>query len=314
MEKQKMKISAHELLLEYLFKRLGNGIADGLSEEDFLAFTSEMLKVINSKQYEHYEFYMEEIGYEQLCLELLKESKAYWVNQNLEFKDGKLYANYNLKVYKRSGMNDLAHQISSFLYGYSGREFSDKNSEVSNYNLELVPKETLMISKKIAAYIVNDLMNRYVKSKIASGNWPSQCSNIDEYIFEKDLASTIKLEGTREAFIGLYNHSIRVVAEMLRDNPNLQLSNNKKNCLAWANFEKLIRPFPFIHSHIYSEYELRNKEILIKVEDEKAHLSECECIDSDPYGDFSDDIKRTTGMLKNASNDVWEKRIEKVAS
>jgi len=53
---------------------------------------------------------------------------------------------------------------------------------------------------------------------ISVGNWPKQCTNIHEFIFEKDLGKQINLAGAKERFIEVYKNCIEVISNLIDNN------------------------------------------------------------------------------------------------
>jgi hypothetical protein len=193
----------------------------------------------------------------------------------------------------------MPSKIINYIILYVNNKKKDVIYDAQTFDLSSITEEQLKKSKQIAAYIVNDLVERYLDDQIECKCWPDQCRDISEFIFDKDLGSIINVKGTRSNFLGLYKNAVCVIANLCKTHETFEISNNEDNCLAYNNFLKIVGPFPFIRDYIYSSYELRNKEIIIKVNSDYVHLEESQCMFSNPYGEWLDDIENKNQKLDN---------------
>lgn len=302
------KLSGEILFIKYLLERLKNGLSDGISSNEFSGFIRDMLENISNER--ECLFYVEDQDLKSIYNKITeKDGQLCGWGEVLKFKDDKVFATYNFCAWtSATGMEDY-YQVRNFIDSYVKKTVENNKQGISVFNLDIVSKEVLNLSKQIAAYIVYDLMGRYISNQIEKNNWPSQCRHIEEYVIEKDLATIIRLDMTRKTVIDLYNHSVRVIADMIYHDEELQLSNSKGNPLAYSNFFKIIAPFLFLHCHIYNQYKMYNKSITIKLEKTEASSSEIQCVGSDPYGEWSDDYESKNKILSSEQYISFEKSI-----
>ena len=193
-----------------------------------------------------------------------------------------------------------------------------KVSNLSEYPLSRINDDNFETSKKVAAYFVNDLIERYLKNRVENRSWPKQCNDADEYIFKRNIGRVIDENGTKENFKKAYYQAIRIIAESLENKQSLSdiviISNNSNKCLAYANYLKIVTPetLSFLMRYRYNEYQLRNASIDVSVINNQAKFETSECVYSDPYGEWSDDYSQKKGTINDVPVLVMEKRIGKV--
>ncbi|MDD2435640.1 MAG: hypothetical protein PHO63_05260 [Bacilli bacterium] len=156
-----------------------------------------------------------------------------------------------------------------------------KEVKISDFDFNKLNDEQLKLAKKVSSYIVYDLMDKYVVDMIASRKWPQQCIKIEEYIIEKDLASIINLEGTRNKFIDLYQHAVKTIGHLIDEEKDVIISNSDSNCLTFSNFLKITEPFPLIKKYHWDGYKTSHKKIQIIINN-----NECDLLEINNLKDF----------------------------
>ncbi len=324
MEGTGIKITTEKALLEYLFERLSKGITEGISEKNFYMFLNEVVKNINEdKSISASKVFYETEPYKDIA-QRTRELTTREYNKNvtgIDIKRGVVCPNYNLVKdnfgsswgkYSTFGSGVRQTIMSSSLSQYV------KNPKLSYFSCSKASDNNFELAKKIGAYFINDLIVRYINKKSKEGFWPSQCKNIDEYIFKRNIAAMIDEPGTKENLTNAYYHAIRVITKMLEinnySNGKLVFSNDRKRLLAHANFLKIVLPeqISFLRHYTYNEYELFNANINASVIDNEAYYDNSECISSDPYSEWSDEYRSNKGIIDNAPVYVMERRIGKV--
>ncbi len=304
----KIRVRGSDLIADYLRKKLGSANDNSVSEEEFIKFLNDMIESINDHKYSSWKYVLDDQSFEEMCHQAIVIESKPW-GQALKFENNILSATYVLKAGKLWNRPD-DYNIRNFMCNHNTKLIEEKKQEVNNFDLSTLSGNELQLSKKIAAYIVFDLIQRYVKEMTERGSWPKQCKDINEFIFEKDLATVIALDGTRETFINLYKHAVGCIAEKIVVEKDFQLSNNRQLCLAHANFARITDPFPSFARYVYNESELHNNSILIKVKDGKAISSEEKCTYSDPYGEWSDDMVRGEKNLTAYDCPMLEEKVK----
>lgn len=209
--------------------------------------------------------------------------------------------------------------MSTFESEFAKQELDDMIKKYALFRDILIEDESpkkYQMSKNVAGFLVEDLIKRYVESKIKEGKWPSQCKDIDKYIFERDIASAIDESGTCELFRKLYIHTINTICRLLKQSGKqvIKISNNSYNMLAHANYLKILIPeeLKFLHKYVHNPYEEKDKSFVITINQDNATYSGCACVDSDPYGEWSDTYEYYDGNVSNEFASIMEKRIGKI--
>ncbi|MDD4706481.1 MAG: hypothetical protein PHS24_04665 [Bacilli bacterium] len=246
-------------------------------------------------------FVPDEEDFDEICKRIIESQKLNLWGREVKFENGILYATYGLQGKRIMEWNTFG-DIKIFINSYVSKQVEGITLDTDNFDLSSITKEQLRKSKQIAAYIVNDLMERYLEAQVESKRWPKQCRDVAEFIFDKDLGSIINVEGTKSNFLDLYKNAVCIIANLYKTHDTFEISNNEYNCLAYNNFLRIVRPFPFIRNEKYCSDKLGNKEIIIKVQGDDINLRETQCIFSDPYGDWSDEFKTENKKLGNEDN------------
>lgn len=321
MARDKITIANEDVLLEYLYARLNKGITEGINEKDYFCFLNALLENINTDKSDYsIRAVSPNENFSTIVEKTIDKVKYnYSSRSGIDFKNGVIYPNYDLfelewskyKLFRDHGRGQklTVETISQFVPTPNLSTFSLKDSNDENFEL----------AKKIAAYYINNLIERYLEDRIEKRYWPTQCRNADEFVFKRDIGKSIDEKGTKENFEIAYYQAIRVITELLEtkqhSSENVALSNNEANCLAYANYLKILVPEPlsFLLPYRYNQYRLRNANINVSIQNNEAKFSNSECIYSDPYGDCSRDYKTTDGTIDNIPVQVMEKRIGKIS-
>ncbi|MFA5459344.1 MAG: hypothetical protein WC267_02080 [Bacilli bacterium] len=304
---------------------MDKGIPEGITEKDYFDFRSALLKNINTDELLDTLFNSIRVVSPNETFSTIVDKaankiiKEYGNNvSGLDLKNGTVYPNYNLR---RLQGDDYS------LFRNSGRAkwLRDKTisqfvqlPNLSVYSLNDASDENFELAKKAASYLINDLIERYLRHRIKAGCWPIQCKDADEFIFNRNVGKLINEKGTKENFELAYYQAIRVIAKLLetrqRSNESVELSNNDANCLAYSNYLKILIPetLSFLLPYRYNEYELRSANITVSILYDEAKFNNSECVYSDPYGDWNDDYKKTEGTINDIPVRVMEKRIGKI--
>ncbi|MDD4283062.1 MAG: hypothetical protein PHX03_04650 [Bacilli bacterium] len=321
MTKKIVDIKSENVFLEYLYARLDKGITEGITEEDYSNFLNTIVNNINSDESDYsIRTIMPSDSFLNIAEKAMEKTVLPYNKKltGLDLKNGILYPTYNLRKLE---WNDY-----KLFRGFGrGQDLVNKTLEqhikvpnLSEYPLNESNNDNFETSKKVAAYFVNDIIERYLKDRVEKGCWPKQCKDSDEFIFKRNIGKLIDEKGTKENFKIAYYQAIRVITELLENkeslSDNLIVSNNDKFCLAYANYLKIITPeaLSFLLPYRYNEYQLRNARIDVSIINNQTQFKTSECIYSDPYGDWSDDYSRKEGIINDVPVLVMEKRIGKI--
>lgn len=298
-------INLEKLIITYLSEMLESGITSGVTEEDFFCFVEKLENEFNYT-------IIEKCSFENI---ICKANEFYFKSEAgilmvSEAEKNIAKPTYHLK--KVDKVNELWPRHYTVL-----KNVIAEKTEIIQYNFDMIerfPGKIISVANKVAAVYVNDAINRYVKSKIDDGRWPRQCSDIDEYIFKRDIARYIDEEGTRKTLHEAYIHAIAAVCNIMHLKSGegvIEFSNDKRNLLAYANFKQLYLPeqFGFLGRFVYSEYEIKNKQINLAINVETVSFSTLSCTYSDPYGEWSDEFEHKSGLVDDRAVEIMKKRL-----
>lgn len=321
MKKEIINIKAESILAECFRSLLTTGITIGITEKMFNEFVNELVNKLNINSSEFAsEIMIKPDSFENIVERMNKIHSERVIGVQLEsiIGDGgnKMFIalpTYELKKWEY-------RQFETGLYGREKRIFDAilQDKIVSQFpNESKIVSEKSDIAKKVASFFVNDLIERYVKSRISKGYWPSQCRDIDKYIFDRDIGKCIDENGTADIFKKVYLHAINEVCLLLSDKKaeTIEISNNPYHMLAHANFLKFVIPedLSFLKQYVYHKYEEHDAAITVTISKNEVKFRSSACVFSDPYGEWSDAYKYEKGTIGAQSVEIMEKRIGIIA-
>lgn len=320
-KKEIINVKSESILAQYFKALLKNGITIGITEKMYNDFVDEFVSKVNTDDSEFARnIIIESYSFENIVKIVNTMNKPYFSSvevirlETIISSDNKktliAFPTYDLKEW-----NYELYKLG--LFGRQQKIFEGiMKSKIESYfptsNVKII-SERLDVAKKVASFFINDLIERYVKFRISKGYWPSQCKDIDKYIFDRDIGKYIDESGTAETFKKLYLHAINVVSLLLEDKKTdtIKISNDPYNMLAHANFLKFIMPekFSFLKQYIHNKYEERDAAITVTISQNKVEFTSSACVFSDPYGEWSNEYKNERGDIGNKSVEIMEKRI-----
>ena len=232
----------HERLLVNLFYYLlSKGITKPVTEKQYFSIVNETLKKINQSKSnlvpaiykvedESFEDIVAKATLLERCtrkgIEIYKYRGYLAARPTYDLSRPSFWQDVRVNWYPKQ--QDIFHSvIDSKIHQITSRKVQ----------MQSVSEEQLNLAKKVAAVFVNDIVKKYVDRAVENKRWPSQCKDVDEYIFNRNIASYIDEQGTAEIFCKLYNHAIQVVCNLIRENKgSFQISNKEQDALAFANF------------------------------------------------------------------------------
>lgn len=314
-------IENERAILEILNFKLKNGITTGISENDYDAFIELLIYGIKKDEYEkNKKIIYEKKPFKELCDNVDKKIRPSYKNNVLyvTYQKGIIKPTYDLKLpeWREYYLFEDTYSLRNRLVEKSLKNFIKVDFSSSKTSLIKVENEKLNLAEKVGAFFVNDLITRYIKNSIEKKRWPSQCSDADKYIFDRDIASLIDEKGTKKTFKFAYYQAIRVIVEMMKKNNEIRLSNDDSNVLAYANFLKMLAPYDlrFLKEYKYDKYEMHNASIEVTIKENEAKLKTYTCADCDPYDDFGDSYTSEDMIINNNPVQVMKKRIGEIKS
>lgn len=318
----KKVIKPESILAQCFSVLLKNGITNGITENMYNDFVDEFSKKVNiySSRFGD-EIIVEPDSFENIVQRMNKIHSSTEDGIRLEtiIGDGDkkeliAFPNYNLARWKYDLFNMRLFESQEKIF--KDTILSKSTQYFPTFSMEII-KEIPDVAKKAASFFVNDLIERYVKSRISKGYWPSQCRNVDEYIFKRNIGKCIDEAGTIETFKKAYVYAINVVCLLIADEKKdtIEISNNPYNMLAHANFLKFVMPeeFSFLKPYVYNEYEEHDVAITLTIFQNRVKFRSSACVYSDPYGEWSDEYKYEKGEIGNQPVEIMERRIGAIA-
>ena len=317
MQKDITIIKAETLLLYAFKKQFSLGVTYGLSEEQFQDIITELEnKTSNDSSIYARSVKVQYEGFESAIKEANKINSNLYDGIRLEIKDNKKWAiaTYELKEgdYKSYRVDLYPAQL-KILDDILEKKICTKSFKILDFSK--VSDKKKYIAKKVAAFFINDLIERYVKHEVEEKRWPMQCKDVDEYIFKRNIAECIDQKGTAQVFKAAYVHAITTILQMLaqkEDKEEIKISNNPRYLLAHANFKNLImkEEFKFLQAFVHHEYKMHDASITVTIKDD-AKYSKSACVFSDPYGEWSDDYKHSQGIIGDDYVYLMDSRTDK---
>lgn len=319
------------VLLKYLETLLSNGITTPITEDMYFHVIEELIKeaqkdplMITKKK--NLTFSSENFS------DIIEKANRLNNKNNKEKKEKiKIEKDENGKemasatYFLKKGDMPYGHDVQEREYILLDTLLKQKISSptLCDYPLDMVSEDILNKAKKVSAFYINDLIERYIQYKISYGKWPSQCKNIDEYIFKRNIAPLIDENGTAEVFKQAYLNAIKVTCQIIDSHTKTKekdplfyestfFSNNEQNVLAHANFLKFVLPesLQFLKMFKYNRLEAYNTAIDIQILRQTVFFDTTYDISSPYQG--SSRIVRENGIVNEETVHIMEKRIGKL--
>lgn len=317
MSKETITIKNEKALLEYLYKRLSLGCTEPITEDEYFRFINlleERVNVDDSLEKVTFpkESFTKILSKAMVMLQLYSGNKD--VNpimyREIDGVDA-IYPTYDLKPIEY-GVYKMVEQPRQMAIARTLMEELTPKIELSTY--DFIKFDSLEAAQKVVAFYINDIINRYIQDMVRLGVWPAEFTDVDKYIFEQNFSKTFNGKGTKEAFINAYIHATRIVSELkdnAHNNETIIFSNNPRNCLAYANYIKMLSPeqLQFLIKYSHKPYALNDAAIDIYTESSDARFYAEACTYYDENGDWSNQYERHSGAIGSETVKVMKKRI-----
>lgn len=164
-------------------------------------------------------------------------------------------ANYRLSDYDRSVINtyfmnkydvDNIRKIIDDFLSIQEKRTIDVRTVVSD--------KEMYVGKCVTAEIITNIWNSYIDKLINNHEWPRQCKDINEYLFNQDLAPIIGLESIKNKLLEFYKEISKRVAVMYHDDKYLKISMYSNGYLAHSNYKLLIQGYENIFAIAFGQY------------------------------------------------------------
>jgi len=318
MSKETITIKNEKALLEYLYKRLSLGFTEPMTEDEYFRFINLLEERVNSDNN------LERISFEReiftdivsKAMDILYKSGHNNASNPLLYKEingvGVLFPTYELKPIEH-GTYRMIEKPRQMAIARTLMEELTPKINLSTY--DFIKFDSLDAAEKVAAFYINDIINRYIQDMVRLGVWPVEFTDADKYLFEHNLATTFNGEGTREVFINAYIHATRIVSELkdnVVNNETIMFSNNPNNTLAYANYLKMLLPeqLQFLIKYSHNPYALNDMAIDVSTRSSDAYFHAEACTYYDETGEWSNAYERNSGIIGSEHVKVMKKRLE----
>lgn len=214
-------------------KKTKQGYIPEVTEEEFMDF----LKYFTQKKE------VQDIlwDYNQLINRLIeRKNKEDWQNKpHLEFtQNGILKPNYSFSYYDESISNNYfmdfkeKKEICAFIKYYL---LSQPKRVLNSENI--LENNMLEDCKRSSALLVESLWQSKIRTLIKNGKWPSQCTDIYQYLLEDDLAERIELSPLKQKMLHIYDTISKRTSILFNNDPNLKVGNMEQVYLTQANYD-----------------------------------------------------------------------------
>lgn len=318
------KLTVDDLIVEYMMYKVRNGYKPSFLTSEFISF----LYFFESKMS------VEDVLYENDKLfNRFFERKAEndwsrnvsWATKEKEIvphmdmvysekdNDYLIKANYKLSEYDRSVINtyfmpggqygegkvkEIRNIIGEYLSNQTKRKI-DENVEVDGNDL--------VIGQYVSAEIISHIWDSYTSGLIKNNEWPRQCTDINKYLFNTDLATIIGVKSIKNQLIDLYNGFSKRIAILYNQDKNLRISSASNVYLAESNYKLLIQGYEKIMGTTFGQYKKSLDVDLSTLTFKESHeLSGIYNWDEDP------DIKTTSNKVGNDKVKKLIKNLNKI--
>ena len=247
------EFTMNDLVAEYLMAKVTKGYEPNFTTSEFMDF----LYYFNQNMKLEASFYQQD----DLFKAFINKNENDEINTNpvpyinikydKEKKECIVSANYNFNDFYKSTLNTY------FLTNGMGRLGKGKTGEIrniiDNYLKKLTKRKIIqtelfndteyLVGKYIAAMMVQVIWNGYVEQLVSFRKWPRQCTDINTFLFEKDLSEIIGLESKKEFILDFYKTISKRISILYHNDKNLKISSLHKSYLARSNYETIIRGY-----------------------------------------------------------------------
>ena len=305
------KLTVDDLIVEYMMYKVKNGYEPSFLTSEFISFLyffESKMPVVdsiyeNDKSFTRFFERKAESDWSQTVSWITKEKEIVpHMDMVYSEKDNDylIRANYKLSDFDRSVINtyfmpggqwgegkpkEIRNIIGEYLSNQQKRQL-DESVEIDNNDL--------IIGQYVSTEIVVNIWESYIKKMIENHRWPRQCSDINKYLFQTDLAEIIGVESIKNKLIELINEFSKRIAVLYHQDKNLQISTHTNVYLARANYDLLIQGYEKIMGTTFGQ---SNKSFNVDLSN--STFTESHELDGIYNWDEDPDVSVTTNKIGN---------------
>ena len=305
------KLTVDDLIVEYMMYKVKNGYEPSFLTSEFISFLyffESKMPVVdsiyeNDKLFTRFFERKAESDWSRTVNRITKEKEIVpHMDMVYSEKDNDylIRANYKLSDFDRSVINtyfmpggqwgegkpkEIRNIIGEYLSNQQKRQL-DESVEIDNNDL--------IIGQYVSAEIVVNIWESYIKKMIENHRWPRQCSDINKYLFQTDLAEIIGVDSIKNNLIELFNEFSKRIAILYHQDKNLRISTHTNVYLARANYDLLIQGYEKIMGTTFGQY---NKSFNVDLSN--STFTESHELDGVYNWDEDPDVSVTTNKIGN---------------
>ena len=305
------KLTVDDLIVEYMMYKVKNGYEPSFLTSEFISFLyffESKMSVVdsiyeNDKLFTRFFERKAESDWSRTVSWITKEKE---IEPHMDMvysekdNDYLIRANYKLSDFDKSVINtyfmpggqwgkgktkEIRNIISEYLSNQQKRQL-DESIEIDNNDL--------IIGQYVSAEIVVNIWESYIKKMIENHRWPRQCSDINKYLFQTDLAEIIGVESIKNNLVELFNEFSKRIAILYHQDKNLRISTHTNIYLARANYDLLIQGYEKIMGTTFGQY---NKSFNVDLSN--STFTESHELDGIYNWDEDPDVSVTTNKIDN---------------
>lgn len=243
------KLTIDDLIVEYMILKIKLGYVPSYSIDEFMNFILyfEKYRSIDDVIYDgdklfdrFFERKMNDWNFNDISLyfaekkyvpHMIRNNDEIVATNKLSVYDYSLLNMYFMSVNEQVFIRDI---IVRYLKRFSKREI-DTSVNINNKNVE--------IEEFIAVKFINSLWREYVYKYIELKKWPIQCIDINEYLFDIDLAKIIKIPSIRDDVLSFYKDVSKMISVMIENDSSLEIKSSDNTYLPYANYEYIFKGY-----------------------------------------------------------------------
>ena len=195
------KVNVSKIVFELLKRKTIYGLEPSIDADEIDAIKKDI--IFRASQFDNNYYETDLNDFSEISDRIIEDDKF---NQ-VRLEDNKIKFNYNWgQKTKNYELYDIPNMILYFMNQYIVEKAKNqKNNPIPTCFEQSLEGSNIILSNKpsikerreelairLSAFLLGEMMNRYIEYNISIGKWPSQCTDIHEFIFEKNLGKTNK--------------------------------------------------------------------------------------------------------------------------
>ena len=313
------KLTVDDLIVEYMMYKVKNGYEPKFSSSEFINFLyffeiENRMKVENSlyKNEELFQrFFERKAESDWSTVNGITQKKEIKPHMEIEYSekdnDYIISANNKLSDFDKSIINTyfISEKQVSKIRNIINEYLSDQPKRKIDETTEIEEKD-LMIGKYLSAEIITQIWLSHISKQIEYQMWPKQCTDINKYLFDVDLAEIIGIKSIKEELIKLYNVLSRRIAILYKQDKHMKVSSFSNSYLARANYELLIQGYEDIIKTTFGPYKKS-----LDIDLSTLTFKESHELDGVYFEDDDPEVRTTTISVGNNNAKKLVRNIEK---